>query len=75
MSKPVRLCANCKWMQNPGEWARCVCPKIAEKHANDPVVTGFEMPTTSQFAHTTRHIGGCGIEGKWWEQGVEVRVT
>jgi len=65
-----RPCSTCKWMRDPGVWAFCVSPKIAETRPLK-IVTGFETQQTSLLCGSVR-IGtfannSCGEEGFWWE--------
>ena len=67
----MKLCKECKWMREPGEFAQCVAPK---NMLNDYTGFGNHVP---RFKYCSSHrIGGglfpylergCGKQGRWFE--------
>jgi len=69
----VKLCKDCKWMENPGEFAACTHPKQKRK---DFGMTGFEIEWRRwKYCSLQRQegifdrylMGTCGKGGRWWE--------
>lgn len=64
MTSQVKLCSNCKWMTEPGTWAKCVAPQVT-------VPTGFD---TGRYCSIQRGdsflmavmMGSCGPRGRWF---------
>lgn len=76
MSAP-KLCKDCKWMRDPGEFARCEAPQNVLK-INSVALVGFEdrLSFRYKFCATHRDSGWiicrlidktCGREGRWWK--------
>ena len=62
----VKLCRDCKWMREPGEYAWCA--HVSEQ-LFAPDLTGFENDGRAGYYCSTARIykAGCGPEGKWFE--------
>ena len=82
MGKVERLCVDCKWMRDPGEFARCLAPQNTRVEV-DPGgmnATGFKDETRTRtyqrftFCATQRYgwrieailFNVCGPQGRWW---------
>ena len=75
INKDERLCRDCKWCKEPGEFAKCYHPKntrnISAKY------TGFTERVSLNINYCSTHreagwihcrmAGSCGKEGRWWE--------
>ena len=72
MSAP-KLCKDCKWMRDPGEFAKCEAPQ----NMTSDIRTGFEA-VRRRWTHCNIHREGspfpldmiyglCGNSGRWWE--------
>lgn len=71
----IKLCKECRWCKNPGEFAECRAPQN-KKNINKQ--TGFEEERRYNYCSTQRSSllggwiscrldGACGVEGRWWE--------
>jgi len=74
----MKTCATCRWMVEPGEFAKCEAPKNRVRAASsDP--TGFGRDREAEWRWSSCSIqrtGGlldmilariCGRDGWWWE--------
>jgi hypothetical protein len=68
----MKNCKDCKWVVNPGEFARCACPRGMSNR------TGFEKTCDIAYCSIQRDAGWlwsrvapngrCGRAGYWFEQ-------
>ena len=69
----MKLCKDCKWVENPGEYARCTYPSAGSSGK----YTGFPSKPTIDYCSIQREAGGlwtymapdgrCGKIGRWFE--------
>lgn len=64
----MKLCKDCKWMREPGEFAKCVAPR----ELSVPIRTGFETPPVIHCSTARDDIARynpelCGPDGNLWE--------
>ena len=62
----MKLCRDCKWIIEPGEYAKCT-----HRNATMGKETGFGSPG---YCHIER-IAGCGLSGRYWEPAESVVFT
>lgn len=77
--KSEKLCKDCKWCKEPGEFAKCRAPQN-ERKGTASKRTGFEKKEyVYDYCHIQRDSllggwikcrlkGSCGKEGRWWEK-------
>lgn len=70
----MKLCKDCKWVREPGNYAKCAAPKNIDKRVE---LTGFrdDAEVRWRYCSTLREFNwiealffdGCGKSGKWYE--------
>lgn len=58
-----KTCATCKWMIDPGVYAKCAHPENVSPVSR---LTGF-TEAKATYCTTMRQSTLCGEEGRWWE--------